>query len=69
MSLDEITAMLRFFCDQAGSKSAWAREHGVAPVYVGRVLAGRELPGPKLLTAMGLRRVVSYERIAKEKPE
>jgi hypothetical protein len=41
MNLDELRALLRQRCDEAGSVRAWALKHGVSPVYVGHVLAGK----------------------------
>ena len=60
MNLDELRALLRRRCDEAGSVRAWALKHGVSPVYVGHVLAGKRGPGKALLDALGLVQVISY---------
>jgi hypothetical protein len=60
MNLDELRMLLRRRCDKAGSVRAWALKHGVSPVYVGNVLAGKRGPGKALLDALGLVRVISY---------
>lgn len=61
MTLDELIPTLRRACQTVGTITAWAGQHGVSKVVVGRVLNGVEKPGPKLLAAMGLRKVETYE--------
>lgn len=58
----DVYAMLRKECKAAGSQSKFAEKHGVSAAYVSDVLNGRQDPGPALLTALGLRRVVLYVR-------
>jgi hypothetical protein len=60
MNLYELRTLLRRRCDEAGSVRVWALKHGVSPVYVGHVLAGKRGPGKALLDALGLVRVISY---------
>lgn len=55
--------MLRREVAKAGSQSAWAALHGVAPAYVSDVLAGRREPGAVILAPLGLEKVVSYRRV------
>ena len=43
-----------------------ANEFGVSTGYLNDYLHFRREPGPKLLEALGLYRVISYERIEKE---
>lgn len=50
-------------CTEAGGQSAFAKKHGVSVAYVSDVLNGRKSPGPALLKAMGLRKVVRYEPV------
>lgn len=64
MTAAEVRDLLREACIDAGSQRAWATEHGVSPVYVSDVLSGRREPGEKILDALGLRKIVSYEPIA-----
>ena len=47
----------------AGTQTAFAKQHGVSLAYVNDVLQGRRKAGKKILTALGLRPVVSYEPI------
>lgn len=49
----------------SGSQVALAQEMGVSPTYLGDVIHGRKEPGKKILDALGLKRVVTYERIRK----
>lgn len=50
-------------CRAAGSQRAYARLHGISPVYLGEILNGTREPGPLLLRVMGLRRRVVYEPV------
>lgn len=61
MTADEVRAILRQHCTSAGTHQAWADVHGLAQGYVSDVLRGRKLPGPGILKALGLVKVVSYE--------
>ena len=54
-------ANLRKAIADAGGQSAWAKQVGLTPSYVNDVLLGRRDPGPAVLAALGLRRVISYE--------
>jgi DNA-binding transcriptional regulator YdaS (Cro superfamily) len=56
-----ITA-LALYVKRAGSQRLAAQQLGVSDAYLCDVKKGRRDPGPKLLTALGLRRVVEYER-------
>lgn len=58
-SADAMSA-LREAVERAGSAQAWARGVGLSPSYVHDVRLGRRPPGPRLLAALGLQRVVSY---------
>lgn len=43
-------------CAAVGGQRRWARMHSVSPSYVGAVVSGDAEPGPKILSALGLRR-------------
>ena len=49
--------------DSIGGRGAWAEAHGISKQYVNNVLQGWDKPGGAILAALGLRRVVTYERI------
>jgi DNA-binding transcriptional regulator YdaS (Cro superfamily) len=44
----------------APNQAAWARSHGISPAYVSDVINGRREPGPAILDALGIERVVTY---------
>lgn len=45
------------------SQKALAAELGITPSYLCDVLQGRREPGPQVLRALGLERVISYREI------
>jgi len=56
---------LRQACADAGSMARWADFHGITESYPCRVLRGEIGPGPAILDALGLERVVTYRRVPK----
>lgn len=38
-----------------------ARALGISPTYLSDVMCGRRKPGPKILKALGLKRIVTYQ--------
>jgi len=48
------------------NRSEYARKHSLSPAYVNDVLRGQREPGKKVLDSLGLEKVVSYRRKAKE---
>jgi DNA-binding transcriptional regulator YdaS (Cro superfamily) len=44
----------------ADTQAQWARKHNISPAYVNDVINGRREPGPAILEALGIERVVSY---------
>lgn len=49
--------------EREGTAQAWAARAGLSPQYVADVRHGRRAPGPAILLALGLVRVVSYAPI------
>lgn len=47
--------------EEAGSQVALARQLNVSPTYLGDVMLRRAMPCKKLLAALGLRRVMTFE--------
>jgi DNA-binding transcriptional regulator YdaS (Cro superfamily) len=45
---------------KAGTAKAWAVQAGVSEAYVSDIRLGRRDPGPAVLAALGLERVVRY---------
>lgn len=64
MTVEEFRHEVKLACIAAGSQRAFALKNGISPAYVGEVLDGTRLPGPLMLEVMGMRRRVTYERIA-----
>ena len=62
MTIDDVRAMLRKSCDQAGTLRAWAKVHGLSPAYVSDVVRGNRAPGPSILKALGLHTDMVYRK-------
>lgn len=65
MTRDELTTLIRAAVKDAGSQRALARKWDVSPSYVTDLLRGLRDPGPTILDAMGLERIIMYQ----EKPK
>lgn len=67
MDEDDIRAMVRedMVIMKAATQQEWARRNGISPQYLSDFMTGRKAPGPLILDALLLRRVVLYE----EKPD
>lgn len=63
MTLDKVVEQLRREVAKAGSETAWAYPHGISQSYVNFVLRNVISPGPKMLKALGLKKVISYENV------
>lgn len=61
MTEQQVRDRLREACRTSGGQKAWAGKHNISVPYVNDVLFGRRKPGELILSALGLRRVVSYE--------
>ena len=56
MTRDDVIALLRTACDEAGSIRQWCLKHKVSQVYALYVLRGERNPGPMILNVLGLER-------------
>lgn len=63
MTADELRKRVWTACEAAGSRRAFAKAHGISPVYLGEILNGTREPGPLLLRVMGYRKRVVYEPV------
>jgi hypothetical protein len=61
LDLAALYGVLRRAIDHAGGASAFAGLHGITASYVSDVLHARTPPGPAILDALRLRRMVTYE--------
>lgn len=62
MNKGDFTTTLDRYIKKVGSQTVAAKRLGVSGSYLSDVKNGRREPGEKILTALGLRRVVNYER-------
>jgi hypothetical protein len=63
MNKQELIAYIQFMIggEYAGSQLAFARDKNLSVAYVNDVLRGRRDPGQKILDAVGVEKVVSYQ--------
>jgi hypothetical protein len=60
MDIEALRSLLSDQCVKAGSQRAWATKHKISPAHVNDVLQGHRGPGPTILEALGLKRVVDF---------
>lgn len=60
-----IPQKLSEWAKRLGSQRALAKELGVSEPYLSDVINGRRDPGPKILKALGLERIVDYRTVKK----
>jgi DNA-binding transcriptional regulator YdaS (Cro superfamily) len=63
MNGTQLVGLLLRECKAIGDQAAWAAKHGISASYVSNVLQFRRDPGPAILAALGVERVVSYKRV------
>ena len=63
LTYDDLIALLRRRIKEHGQQKLFAAAHGMSAQYVTDVLRGRREPGEKMLGALGLRKVVTYEEV------
>jgi hypothetical protein len=61
VTIDEVRKILREKCNEVGSQAAFSFLYGISPGYISDTLNERREPGPALLAALGIRRVITYE--------
>lgn len=62
MTIDQVRLLLEAQCRKAGSQTAWAAANGISLSHVSNVINGRDLPGDKVLDALGLERLPTMYR-------
>ena len=60
---DEVRAMLRRQCEEAGGQKAWATENRVSTAYVNDILQCRKMPGGMVAEILGVHRSTVYRWI------
>ena len=63
MTSSTVLGELRRVIVQQGSQKAAAAHLGVSAAYLSDVLRDRREPGPKLLSALGMKRTVTYDKL------
>lgn len=63
MTKTQFLRVLRRAVGEAGDQARLAQQLSVSQAVLSRVMNGKYEPTPGLLTAMGYRRVVRYERV------
>jgi hypothetical protein len=67
MNADGVRALLRSECDKAKTMKAWAAENDLSVAYVCDVLQNRREPGASILEALGLEKIVTYQKAQSRK--
>lgn len=62
LTANDVRKLLRARCEAMPSTRAWAAKHGLSQPYISQLLSGSRDPGDKVLAALGLRRIVRYQR-------
>jgi hypothetical protein len=62
LSDDDVMKLLRTEIAKAGSQSAWAKVSGISRPSINQTLKGTRGFQPKVLSALGLKRVNAYSR-------
>ena len=63
MTPSEVRKELKGRVDEAGSQAALAEQWGISETHLSDILWGRRPVGNVVLRELGLRKVVSYERV------
>ena len=62
MTRKAVQQHLQRLVSEGGDQKSVANTLGVSATYLSEVLRGTKLPGPKILKALGLRRIEAYEK-------
>ena len=62
LNLREVVELIRDEVHKAGSQSSWARQIGARQSDISNALGGRRLPVKAILDAIGLEKVIAYEK-------
>jgi DNA-binding transcriptional regulator YdaS (Cro superfamily) len=62
MTRRSIQQHLKQLVHDVGDQKTAATQIGVSPTYLSEVIRGTKPPGPKILKAIGFRRVEAYEK-------
>ena len=62
LTVDDVCELLRAEIGKAGTQTAWARRARVNRSIACAILAGKKTLQPKIVKALGLRKVIAYTR-------
>jgi hypothetical protein len=62
LTVDDVRELLRAEIDKAGTQTAWARRARVNRSIACAILAGKKTLQPKIVKALGLKKVIAYTR-------
>lgn len=68
INLDSLLSLLSAEVAGAGGQARFAKSAGCSQAYVADILAGKRSPGPKILKALGFKKVIRYAHAGKESP-
>ena len=57
----DVIKILQAACKKAGTQAAWAKANGISAAYVTDVLSGKRNAGAKILSALGVEKVVTHK--------
>jgi hypothetical protein len=60
MTIDQVRSLIARKCKEFDSQRDAAEAWGVSESYLSEVLKGKQLPGPKILDALGLEHIDKY---------
>jgi hypothetical protein len=63
LGIENVRKMVRAKIKRAGGQKHWARLTGIERTNVSSVLSGQRPPSKGLLKALGLRKVIAFEKI------
>lgn len=66
MTADEVRALLKESVAAAKTNKEWAANAGVSAAYLTDMLLGNREPSSKVLTALGLEKIVIYQKVGIE---
>jgi hypothetical protein len=61
LTVEDVLELIRQDVKACGTQQAFASKVGITQGYVNDILKRKREPGPKILDALGLRKVVTYE--------
>lgn len=62
LDAEAVRSMLAAAIGAAGSQKAFAQQHGLSGAYLSEVVRGTRDPGPAVLGALGMEKVIGYRR-------